>query len=150
MPTSASCRESEHRAHLNKTTHKTSGGSSINSANKTMKNHFVSYDKTDFNGDNNQNILFEMMALCISDGTRIIIEQNAKRGSRYLMVDFQPTDESNGETTCDGAHVCFVSSVNNDDEGEVSKEFTNYIEAALWLSVFIRQGDFQEIYIETY
>ena len=55
-----------------------------------------------------------------------------------------------GETTCDGAHVCFVSSVNNDDEGEVSKEFTNYIEAALWLSVFIRQGDFQEIYIETY
>ena len=43
-----------------------------------MKNHFASHIKTDFDGDNNQNIVFEMMAICISDGTRIIIEQNAK------------------------------------------------------------------------
>lgn len=115
-----------------------------------MKNHFISYSKADFDGDNNQNIIFEMMAICIADGTRIIIEQNPERGSRYLMVDFQPTDESNDEAPCDGAHICFVSSVDNGNDGEISEEFTNYIEAALWLSVFIRQGDFTEIYIETY
>ena len=52
-----------------------------------MKNHFVSYDKTAFDGDNNQNMVFEMMSICIADGTRIIIEQNPKYGSKYLMVD---------------------------------------------------------------
>ena len=115
-----------------------------------MKNHFASHIKTDFNGDNNQNILFEMMAICISDGTRIIIEQNAKRGTRYIMVDFAPTDNSNSECEYDGQHVCWITSADGDDEGSVYEKFTNYQDACRWLADFIRQGDFQEIYIETY
>lgn len=115
-----------------------------------MKKHFASYIKTDFNGDNNQNILFEMMALCISDGTRIIIEQNAKRGSRYIMVDLSPTDNSNSELEYDGQHVCWITSVDGDNEGSVYEKFTNYLDACRWLADFTRHGDFQEIYIETY
>lgn len=115
-----------------------------------MKNHFISCGKADFDGDNNQNIVFEMMAICIADGTRIIIEQNPKHGTRYLMIDFQPTDESNGEAPCDSTHVCFVSSVDDDVEGEVFEHFTNYMDACKWLTDFIRKGDFTEIYIETY
>ena len=103
-----------------------------------MKNHFASHIKTDFNGDNNQNILFEMMAICISDGTRII------------MVDFAPTDNSNSECEYDGQHVCWITSADGDDEGSVYEKFTNYQDACRWLADFIRQGDFQEIYIETY
>jgi hypothetical protein len=90
-----------------------------------MKNHFISYDKVEFDGDNNQNILFEMMALCISDGTRIIIEQNAKRGTRYIMVDFAPTYNSNSECEYDGQYVCWITSVDGDDEGSVYEKFTN-------------------------
>ena len=115
-----------------------------------MKNHFVSYDKVEFNGDNNENILFEIMAICISDGTRIIIDQEAKRGRRYIMVDFAPTDSSNSEFKYDGQHVCWITSVDGDDEGDVYEKFTNYMAACRWLADFTRQGDFQEIYIETY
>ncbi len=115
-----------------------------------MKNHFASYIKSDFDGDNNQNILFEMMAVCISDGTRIIIEQNKKRGERYLMVDFQPTDGSNTEAPMDGVNIGFISSVDGGNEGAFFEDFSNYMDACRWLADFIRQGDFQEIYIETY
>ena len=115
-----------------------------------MKNHFVSYDKVEFDGDNNQNILFEMMAICISDGTRIIIEQNAKRGSRYLMVDFAPTDNSNKNFITSDGTVVSITSVDGDDEGDICEDFTNYMDACIWMADFTRQGDFQEIYIETY
>ena len=115
-----------------------------------MKNHFVSYDKVEFDGDNNQNIIFEMMALCISDGTRIIIEQNKKRGERYLMVDFQPTDGSNTEAPMDGVNVGFISSVDGEDEGAFFEDFRNYMDVCLWICNFIKNGDFTQIYIETY
>ena len=116
-----------------------------------MKNHFVSHIKTDFDGENNQNILFEMMAICISDGTRIIIEQNATHGEKYLMVDFMTTDNSNpGGYEYDGLHVCQITSVDGEDEGGVYEQFTNYLDACRWLADFTRQGDFHEIYIETY
>jgi len=39
-----------------------------------MKNHFICRKKSDFNKDNGQNFVFEMVAVCIADGTRIIIE----------------------------------------------------------------------------
>ena len=117
-----------------------------------MKNHFVSYDKTAFDGDNNQNMVFEMMSICIADGTRIIIEQNPKYGIKYLMVDFSPTDNSNPEceTFNDCGLVCVVSSVDGDNEGQYDEGFTNYLDACNWISNFIREGDFTEIYLETY
>lgn len=115
-----------------------------------MKNHFIYHKKADFSKDNDQNIVFEMVALCIADGTRIIIEQETKRGNRYIMVDFQPTDKSNEEAPADGKNVCFASSVDGDDEGDVGECFTNYLDACRWLADFIRKGDFTEMYIETY
>ncbi len=115
-----------------------------------MKNHFISYDKADFNGDDTQNKVFELMAICIADGTRIIIEQDTRKGNRYIMVDFQPTDKSNDEAPTDGNNVCFANSIDGDDEGEVCESFTNYLDACRWLADFIIKGDFTEIYIETY
>ena len=52
-----------------------------------MKNHFANHIKTDFDGDNNENILFEMMALCISDGTRIIIDNSSHDMERVRAMD---------------------------------------------------------------
>ena len=117
-----------------------------------MKNHFVSYCKSDFDDDNNQNLVFEMMAICIADGTRIIVEQEAQMGQRYLMAEFSPTDNSNPEceTYLEYGLVCVVSSVDHNDEGKISEYFTNYMDACRWLADFLRQGDFTEIYIETY
>lgn len=115
-----------------------------------MKNHFISYVKADFNKGNDQNLVFEMVALCIADGTRIIIEQETKRGNRYIMVDFQPTDASNDEVPADGLKVCFICSIDGDGEGQISEEFTNYHDACRWIVDFIRKGDFTEMYIETY
>ena len=117
-----------------------------------MKNLFVSYTKHDIKeqGDNVQNITFELMTRCISEGVRIIIEQNAKRGSKYLMVDFSPTDNSNSEFEYDGQHVCSVTSVDGMDEGSVYENFRNYLDACRWLSNFLMVGDYQELYIETY
>jgi hypothetical protein len=117
-----------------------------------MKNLFVSYTKHDIKeqGDNVQNITFELMTRCISEGVRIIIEQNAKRGSKYLMVDFSPTDNSNSEFEYDGQYVCSVTSVDGDNEGSVYENFRNYLDACRWLSNFLVVGDYQELYIETY
>ena len=114
-----------------------------------MKNHFISYDKADFIGDDTQNKVFELMAICIADGTRIIIEREKEKGRRYLMVDFSPTDKSNTNFIMDN-YVCAITSVEGDDEGDISEDFTNYMDACRWLSDFIRKGDFTEIYIETY
>lgn len=115
-----------------------------------MKNHFIHHEKADFDKSNDQNIVFEMVALCIADGTRIIIEQDTRRGNRYIMVDFQPTDKSNDEAPTDGNNVCFANSIDDDDEGEVCESFVNYLDACSWLVDFIRKGDFTEMYIETY
>lgn len=115
-----------------------------------MRNHFISHVKSDFSKGNDENIVFEMVALCIADGTRIIIEQDTKRGNRYIMVDFQPTDKSNDEAPVDGLKVCFITSVDGDDEGEVGECFTNYLDACRWLVDFVRKGYFTEMYIETY
>lgn len=117
-----------------------------------MKNDFLSYKKADFDGTNNQNLVFEMMGLCISNGTRIIVEQEEEVGLRYLMLDISPTDGSNIE--CDiysmCGFVCVVTSIENGDEGKIDEAFTNYLEAFQWLVDFIGKGDFTEIYIETY
>ena len=119
---------------------------------KIMKNLFVSYTKHDIKqyGDNVQNITFELMTRCISEGVRIIIEQNAKRGSKYLMVDFSPTDNSNSEFEYDGEHVCIVTSIDGDSEGSIYENFSNYLDACRWLSDFLLNGSYQELYIETY
>ena len=117
-----------------------------------MKNIFVSYTKHDIKeqGDNIQNITFELMARCICGGIRIIIEQNAKRGRRYIMVDFSPTDNSNSECPFDGQHVCWITSADGDNEGSIYETFRNYLDACRWLSNFLMVGDYQELYIETY
>lgn len=93
-----------------------------------------------------------MMGLCIAQGTRIIVEQDTQIGQRYLMVDFSPTDNSNPEyeTYLECGLVCVVSSVDHDDEGKINENFANYLDACRWLADFLRQGDFTEIYIETY
>lgn len=115
-----------------------------------MKKQFLNYYKAQLEGKNNQNTIFEMMGVCIANGTRIIIEQNKKRGERYLMVDFQPTDGSNTEAPMDGVNVGFISSVDGDDEGAFFEDFSNYMDVCLWICDFIKNGDFTQIYIETY
>ena len=117
-----------------------------------MKQLFVNYTKYDIKeqGDNVQNITFELMTRCISEGVRIIIEQNSKRGSKYLMVDFSPTDNSNSEFKYDGKHVCIVTSIDGDDEGSFYENFSNYMDDCRWLSDFLLNGSYQELYIETY
>jgi len=72
------------------------------------------------------------------------------RGPRYIMVNLQPTDKSNTEAAVVGKDVCFITSIDGDDEGEVCESFTNYHDACRWLVDFIRKGDFTEMYIETY
>ena len=115
-----------------------------------MKNHFIRYKQSDFSDDNIQNKVFEMVAVCVADGTRLIIEQEEIRGERYIMVDFSPTDNSNSEYEYDGQHVCSITSIDNENEGETSQEFVNYFDAAFWISSFVSMGYFSEIYIETY
>lgn len=117
-----------------------------------MKRDFISYDKEYITkqGDNVQNIMFELVTRCISNGSRIIIEQKAQRGQAYIMVDFAPTDNSNSECPYDGQHVCFVTSVDNDDEGDVDESFTNYLDACRWLTDYVTNNDFHLMYNETY
>ena len=117
-----------------------------------MKNQFVSYTRQQIAnlGDQHQNIAFEMMARCISDGTRIIIEQGEMDGDKYLMVDFCPTDKSNPECETSGNQVCFVTSADGEDCGDIDEEFTNYIDACKWLANFLEFDDYTKAYIETY
>ena len=118
-----------------------------------MKNHFASYIKTDFDGDSSAFVV-DLEDFIRESGVDYWIfghtHWNAKRGTRYIMVDLAPTDNSNSECEYDGQHVCWITSVDGDDEGSVYEKFTNYMDACRWLADFIRQGDFQEIYIETY
>ena len=117
-----------------------------------MKREFVIYDKEYITkqGDNVQNIVFEMVTRCVNNGTRIIIEKKDQRGQAYIMVDFAPTDNSNSECEYDGQHVCWVSSVDKDNEGDVNESFTNYLDACRWLADYVRNNDFDTIYNETY
>jgi hypothetical protein len=116
-----------------------------------MKNLFVEYTKAEIkaNNGNIENITFELMSRCISEGVRIIIEQEEKKGQRYLMVDFSPTDKSNTNFIMDD-YVCAVTSVDGEDEGDISEDFTNYLDACRWLASFLSFDDYTTVYIETY
>ena len=116
-----------------------------------MKNLFVEYTKQEIkaNSGNIENIAFELMTRCIAEGLRIIIEQEEKKGQRYLMVDFSPTDHSNTNFIVDG-YVCCITSVDHDDEGDISEDFTNYLDACRWLASFLSFDDYTTVYIETY
>ena len=117
-----------------------------------MKKQFATYaqDYLSQIGDDVQNIVFELMARCINDGTRLIIEQGATYGQKYLMVDFSPTDKSNTNFITDNGSVCCVSSVKDNEEGDTFKDFRNYMDACRWLSDFLRGDDYGVIYTESY
>ena len=116
-----------------------------------MKNLFIEYTKQEIkaNSGNIENIAFELMTRCIAGGLRIIIEQEEKKGQRYLMVDFSPTDHSNINFIVDG-YVCCITSVDHYDEGDISEDFTNYLDACRWLAKFLEFDDYSTVYIETY
>jgi hypothetical protein len=115
-----------------------------------MKNQFVTYTTEEINCDNVMNILTEMMARCLSDGNRIIIEQGGKDGEKYIMVDFSPSDNSNNECEYDGQHVCYISSVDFDNEGKYYNQHTNYFEALEEIGSIIINDGFTKMYVETY
>ena len=117
-----------------------------------MRRKFIIYNKeymTKHAGDV-ENIIFELVVRCVDNGTRIIIEQKAKKDLAYIMVDFAPTDNSNSEYEYDGRHVCFVSSINNDNEGDICESFANYLDACRWLADYVKSHDFATMYNETY
>lgn len=117
-----------------------------------MKTLFVNYTEEYLTqqGDNLQNIVFEMMARCICNGTRIIIEQGKTYGEKYMMVDFAPTDGSNTNFITSDNTVVSITSVDHDDEGDICEDFTNYMDACRWLSGWLREGNYGRAYIETY
>lgn len=115
-----------------------------------MKKQYVTYTPNEVNSDNVQNILIEMLARCLACGDRIIIEQSTKRGEKYLMVDFMPTDNSNAEYEYDGLHVCQISSIEDMDEGKYYSEHTNYVDALNEVARIIHEDGFTEMYVETY
>ena len=116
-----------------------------------MKNLFVEYTKQEIiaNNGNIENIAFELMTRCVAEGLRIIIEQEEKKGQRYLMVDFSPTDKSNTNFIMDN-DVCSITSVDGEDEGDISEDFANYLDACRWLANFLSFDDYFTVYIETY
>jgi hypothetical protein len=119
---------------------------------------FIKYTQSDFfaNAYNEfvpeqaQNLLFEMAASCIANGDRIIIELDDDRGSEYIMVDFAPTDNSNSECEYDGQHVCWISSVWHDDEGNYNGSYATYFDAIKEVARILRSTYFSEIYVESY
>ena len=117
-----------------------------------MKKQYVTYTPNEVNSDNAQNVLIEMLARCLAGGDRIIIEQSTKRGEKYLMVDFMPTDGScnPGGYEYDGLHVCQISSVEDMDEGKYYSEHTNYVDALNEVARIIREDGFTEMYVESY
>lgn len=120
-----------------------------------MNKQYVSYTPNEIDSDNAQNILVEMMARCLACGDRIIIEQAEKKGQKYIMVDFSPTDNSNHEYDYDGQHVCQISSVdtidgNDYDEGKYYSNHTNYVDALNEVARIIREDGFTEMYVESY
>ena len=115
-----------------------------------MKKQYVTYTSEQVNSDNAQNILVEMTARCLACADRIIIEQGAKNGEKYIMVDFMPTDNSNIEYDYDGQHVCQISSVDGEDEGKYYSEHVNYFDALNEVARIIREDGFREMYVESY
>lgn len=117
-----------------------------------MKKQFVTYtqDQLSQMGDGVQNVTFELMARCINDGTRLIVEQGRIYGQKYLMVDFSPTDKSNKNFITDDNTVCSITSVEGDNEGDVSEDFSNYMDACRWLSDFFSGDNYGVVYTETY
>ena len=115
-----------------------------------MKKDFVSYMSKDVNSDNVQNILFELAARCLANGTRIIVEQDPTFGKEYIMVDFSPSDNSNGEFPYDGQHVCLITSCKGGDEGRYYSAHVNYIDALNEVARIILADGFIQMYIETY
>ena len=113
--------------------------------------NFVEYTKQEINANNInvENVAFELMSRSIAAGLRIIIEQEETKGRRYLMVDFSPTDGSNPEFVEDGI-VCAVTSVDNDNEGDIDKDFANYLDACRWLAGFLSSDEYVTVYTETY
>lgn len=113
---------------------------------------FIKYTANDFDAANAQNLLFEMAASCLANGDRIIIEQGEERGEKYIMVDFMPTDGSTnrGGYEFDGEHVCQISSVFHDDEGDYFSEHTDYFDALNEVARILRTDYFSEIYVESY
>lgn len=110
---------------------------------------FVMYTPQELNEGNIRNIVFEMVAVCLAHGNRIIIEQEVEHGEKYVMVDFAPTDNSNSECEYDGEHVCWISSVDHDDEGKYYSNHTTYAEAVEEVVRILGEG-FTEVYTEWY
>lgn len=119
---------------------------------------FIKYTQSDFFAnaydefmpEQAQNLLFEMAASCLANGDRIIIELGEERGEEYIMVDFTPTDNSNSECDYDGQHVCWISSVWHDDEGNYNGSYTNYFDAIKEVVRILNSTYFSEIYVESY
>ena len=110
---------------------------------------FVKYTPQELNDGNIHNIVFEMAARCLAHGLRIIIEQGEEGGEKYVMVDFAPTDNSNSECEYDGEHVCWISSVFHDDEGDYCSSHATYAEAVEEVVRILGEG-FTEVYTEWY
>lgn len=117
-----------------------------------MKQQYVTYTSEQVNSDNAQNILVEMTARCLAGGDRIIIEQGATNGDKYIMVDFMPTDGdcNRGGYEYDGQHVCYISSVDGEDEGKYNSEHVNYFDALNEVARILREDGFREMYVESY
>ena len=111
---------------------------------------FIKYSQKEFDFENAENVLFEMAASCLANGDRIIIELSEERGEEYIMVDFAPTDNSNSECEYDGQHVCWISSVWHDDEGNYDGSYATYFDAIKEVARILRSTYFSEIYVECY
>lgn len=114
-----------------------------------MKREFVSYTAKDLNAGNAQNLLIEMAARCLAFGRRIIVNQD-EQGDKYIMVDFAPTDDSNAECEYDGEHVCWISSVDHEKEGQYFGGYDNYVEALDKVASIMFMDGFTKAYVECY
>ncbi len=111
---------------------------------------FVEYTREQIDSDNAQNVVLELAARAMVNGDRIIIEQNQKKGEKYLMVDFCPTDGSNEEWRVEDNTVCCITSVDDNNEGEFFSTHTNYIDAINEVCRILRENEWHTIYTETY
>lgn len=115
---------------------------------------FVRYNEPQIDNGNRQNIVFELAARAIVNGDRIIIEQDKTYGQKYLMVDFCPSDGSNGEwPESDDGSVCMITSVDNDSEtgeGEFYSTHRNYIDGINEVCRILRENRWTVIYTESY
>jgi len=110
---------------------------------------FVTYTREQIDSDNAQNILLELAARAMVNTDRIIIEQSEKKGDKYIMVDFNPTDGSNDEW-CEEGYVMAITSVENDNEGKFFSNHRNYFDGINEVCRILRENEWHEIYTETY